>query len=938
MKCETCKIKAKAEQKRNELPRKKHKLNISGCTESQKALTLHVKTSAMKKFTFLILPLFAILLFSCQSKTNNNKTVSTVSGSANSVLSMPYNKLLTPAGTQLFFGDSALENHALDVALSPNGKTLAVEGRYSVVFVQTANNKILYRLIMRKYDKGNAMNTYSGITWLQDKGKQLVLWGSRNKLMKAEWDGKTAKIIKTYYFQPKKGVSASIPNEMVIRKENGKPVAYLVLDGNDEVVKLELDSGKIIWQQPVGLAPYGITMAKGKLYVSNWSGSVPAAGDKQTAGIPWEKAHVDRFGTVSSGTVSVLDPQNGKTLRQIETGLHPNKIIASPDANFVFVANGNDDNISVINTKTNTVSETISVRLNKEKNPYFGDSPNGLTISSDGGRLYVANGMDNALAVIALGQKASLQASADSSKLLGFIPTAAYPGGIALQHDTLLYVANIEGIGARLTVKNKKNRAFQTFIPVNGKRTPTAGAFNTHRMLASVSIIPVPGKKKLKAYTQQVVHNNRLARLTLLKLLPRKNMKPVPVPARIGEPSVFKHVIYIIKENRTYDQVLGDIKKGNGDPALCTFGKNVTPNAHKLVNEYVLLDNYKASGKCSAEGHVWTDASIVTDYIEKNVRAWYRSYTHVLYDAMAYPKTGFIWDNALDHGKSVRIYGEACKPVWKNGEKWIDIYRNFLAGKTFHFKNVTTIDRVRGILSTTYPGYDSHNIPDQLRAKAFISELKTFEKMKGDKFPNLSIIALPDDHTAGTAPGHPTPRAMVADNDYALGQIVEAVSKSRFWKNTVIFVTEDDSQSGWDHVSAYRTVGMIISPYSKLGKVVSTAYNQTSLIRTIEQILGLPPMNIMDASAKPMRDAFSDKTDFSPYKALKNNIPLDEMNPQLSGLSGKQKRFAIASMKMAKMGIDAGDDDLLNRIIWSSVKKTEPYPAKFAGKEHNDND
>ena len=887
----------------------------------------------MKKFILFGTILLTALLFGCQSKTNNNKSVSTVSGSADSVLSMPYNKLLTPAGTQLFFGDSALENHALDVALSPNGKTLAVEGRYCVVFVRTADNKILYRLIMRKYDKGNTMNTYSGITWFQDKGKQFVLWGSRNKLMKAKWDDNTAKIVKTYHFQPKKGVSASIPNEMVIRKENGKAVAYLVLNGNDEVVKLNLGSGGIIWRQPVGLAPYGITMAKGKLYVSNWSGSVPAAGDKQTAGIPWEKARVDRFGTVSSGTVSVLNPQSGKTLRQIKTGLHPNKIIVGPDEQFVFVANGNDDNISVINTETDKVTETISVRLNQGKNPYFGDSPNGLALTADGKRLYVANGMDNALAVIALGQKASHQASAGSSKRLGFIPTAAYPGGIALQHDTLLYVADIEGIGARLTVKSKKNPAFQTFIPVNGKKTPTAGAFNTHRMLASVSIIPVPGKEKLEIYTQQVVHNNRLARLALLKLLPRKNIKPVPVPARIGEPSVFRHVIYIIKENRTYDQVLGDIKKGNGDAALCTFGENVTPNAHKLVSEYVLLDNYKASGKCSAEGHLWTDASIVTDYIEKNVRAWYRSYTHVLYDAMAYPKTGFIWDNALDHGKSVRIYGEACKPEWKSGEKWTGIYENFLAGKPFHFTNITTIARVRSILSQTYPGYDSHNIPDQLRAKAFIGELKAFEKMKGDEFPDLSIIALPDDHTAGTAPGHPTPRAMVADNDYALGQIVEAVSKSRFWKNTVIFVTEDDSQSGWDHVSAYRTVGMVISPYSKGGKVISTAYNQTSMIRTIEQILGLPPMNIMDASAKPMRDIFSAKADYSPYKVLKNRIPLNEMNPQLRALKGKQKRFALASLKIAQMGIDAGNDDLLNRIIWSSVKKPEPYPARFAGKD-----
>ncbi len=887
------------------------------------------------KRIFLLLAIAGLCFSACQNQAQQNKTAPGVRKST--PLAMPYNKLLTPAGTQIYFGDSALENHALDVALSPDNKTLAVEGRYSVVFVRTRDNQIIYRLVLRKYLKGKkAMNTYSGITWLQQNGKQYVLWSTRNDLIQAQWDGKIAKIVKTYHFEPKKGVRASIPNEMVVRREKGAIMVYLVLNGNDEVVKLQLSSGKILWQQPVGLAPYGIALANGKLYVSNWSGAVPVASDKQTAGIPWEGASVDRFGTVSSGTVSVLNPATGKTFHEIKVGLHPNKIIPDSHGDFVFVANGNDDNVSVISTKTNTITETVSVRLDKANNPYFGDSPNSLVLSPAGSRLYVANGMDNALAVINLGQKSGGKNAQPNSKIAGFIPTAAYPGGIAMKGSNTLYVANIEGIGARLTVKNKNNKAFQTFIRVDGKKRPTAGAFNSHRMLASVSIIPVPDSQKLATYTQQVIHNNELVRLALLNLLPRKNRKPVPVPERIGEPSVFKHVIYIIKENRTYDQVLGDVKKGNGDAGLCTFGKKVTPNIHKLVGEYVLLDNYKASGKCSAEGHVWTDASIVTDYIEKNVRAWFRSYTHVLYDAMAYPKTGFLWDDALDHGKSVRIYGETAIPHWKSGKTWLGVYRDFQAGKPFHFTNKTTIARVRGILSPTYPGYDSHNVPDVVRAKAFINELKAFEKMKGDAFPQLTVMALPNDHTGGTSPKHPTPRAMVADNDYSLGQIIQAVSESKFWKNTVIFITEDDSQHGWDHVSAYRTVGTVISPYTRTGKVISTDYNQTSLIRTIEQILGLPPMNIMDASAKPMFDVFSAKPDFAPYKGVKNNIPLDEMNPQLSALKGLQKQFAIASMKMDKLGIDAGNDNELNRIIWSSVKKEEPYPAHFAGKADDD--
>ena len=850
------------------------------------------------------------------------------------VLTMPYNKVLHPAGTQIFFGDPALENHALDVALSPDKKTLAVEGRFRVVFINTDNNKIIYELTLKKSDKNQSKNTYSGIKWFEEKGKQMLVWGTKNDLLVAQWNGKTAKIVKTFYFKPKKGVKASIPNETVIRKENGKNVVYTVLNGNDNVVKVDLGTGKIIWQQPVGLAPYGITYANGKLYVSNWSGSVPSASDR-TAGIPWEKAKVDAFGTVASGSVSVLDPKTGETLREINVGLHPNDIIASPDHSFVYVANGNSDTVSVISTKTDTVVETISVRLNKNANPYFGDTPNGLALSPNGKRLYVANGMDNALAVVELGKKSSIYGKDANSRVLGYIPTGAYPGGLCIFNKTI-YVANIEAIGARTTVRDRESKAFQTFH-MKEKR-PTAGYFNTHRMLASISIIPVPDSEQLKKYTAIVMHDNYQQRLALVSLLPRKGVKPVPVPKRIGEPSVFKHVIYIIKENRSYDQVLGDVKKGNGDDELCTFGEKVTPNTHKLVDKYVLLDNYKASSHCSADGHLWTDASIVTDYIEKNQRAWFRSYTHVLYDAMAYPKTGFLWDDALDHGKSVRIYGETAIPYWKSGKTWLGVYRDFQAGKPFKFTNKTTIDRVRGILSSTYPGYDSHNVPDVLRAKAFIGELNAYEEMPGDALPNLIIMALPDDHTAGTAPGYPTPRAMVADNDYALGQIVEAVSKSKFWKNTVIFVTEDDSQDGWDHVSAYRTVGMVISPYTRTGKVISTNYNQTSMIRTIEQILGLPPMNIEDATAKPMFDVFSNHPDLTPYIALKPRIPLDEMNPRLSALQGQKRTFAIASSKMAKKDIDDISDDLLNRIIWSSTMMGKPYPTKYVSHHTADDD
>ena len=418
-------------------------------------------------------------------------------------------------------------------------------------------------------------------------------------------------------------------------------------------------------------------------------------------------------------------------------------------------------------------------------------------------------------------------------------------------------------------------------------------------------------------------------RTKLTQRLPRKGIAPRPVPERIGEPSVFKHVVYIIKENKTYDQVMGDVKQGDGMASLCIFGNEVTPNQHQLAKDFLLLDNYYASGKSSAEGHSWANAAIVTDYVEKNVRAWFRSYPHVLADALVYNKEGFIWNNALDHGKTVRIYGEACVPVWKGDKSWTAIYQNHLAGKPAQFENKTTISRVRPILSPTYPGYDGPVVADQLRSEAFIKELNAFDKLPGDQLPQLMILALPADHTVGTREGNPTPRAMVADNDLALGKIIEALTKSRFWNSTVVFVTEDDSQSGWDHVSGYRTTGFIVSPYSRLQKTVHTNYNQTCMVRTIEQILGIPPMNVIDATALPMFDCFNAGFNTSPYTTLKNLIPLDEMNQSAASLSGKAKKYALLSNTPQYDHIDGGNDDLLNHILWYYAKGKLPYPNQM---------
>jgi YVTN family beta-propeller protein len=844
-------------------------------------------------------------------------------------ISLPYDRFIQPAGIQIKFGDASQENHALDAALSPDGKWLAVEERYSIVFISTAENKPVFVLRnISQPELGGGMNTYSGIIWYTGTEGPEVYWSivGRNEksyVASAKWDGVKAEFGRIFSYEAEKDAETALPNEVLIRKEGRREFMYVVLNGNNRVVKQNMKSGDIVWSADPGVAPYGLTMAAGKLYVTNWAGRHPLPGDKEVAGVPWGLARVSNKdgGATREGSVAVINPSDGKLIKEIVAGLHPNEIISDRAGKYVYITNSNSDNVTVINTATDEVDETINVRLQPEINPFFGDSPNGLCLSTDEKMLFVANGMDNALAVIKLKDRLEPPGQNVKSTVTGFLPTGAYPSSVNMSNNGHLYVTNLEAVGARLGVRN----------PV----TPNI-IYNSHNMLASVSVIPFSDMSKLNVYTDTVIALNDLKRALAGREEPRQSAKPKPVPDRIGEPSVFKHVVYIIKENRTYDQVLGDMKQGDGDPGICIYGADITPNTHKLSEEFLLLDNFHVSGKCSAEGHQWTDAAIVTDYIEKNMRAWFRSYAHVQTDALVYAPTGFLWDNAMKHGRSVMIYGEASIPEVSDTLDWNEVYNMHKAGQKVEFTNHTTIEPVKNILSQTYPSYGSHVFTDVMRADILINELKEYEKMPGDRLPELMIVALPNDHTAGVRPGVPTPRAMVADNDYALGKIVEAFSKSRFWENTVIFVVEDDSQAGWDHVSAYRTVALVISPYSRLKHTVHTYYTQPAMVRTIEQILGLPPMNIQDAIAPPMTNCFSEAIERTPYVAIPNKIPLDEMNPPLKSLTGQAKHFAEQSMLPEFDGIDSGNDDLLNRILWFAAKGNEPYPEWYAGEVTED--
>jgi hypothetical protein len=444
----------------------------------------------------------------------------------------------------------------------------------------------------------------------------------------------------------------------------------------------------------------------------------------------------------------------------------------------------------------------------------------------------------------------------------------------------------------------------------------------------------LPSAEDLPAATGVVLANNRLTEAVSALAPPRPDAPPRPLPERHGEPSVFEHVLYIIKENRTYDQVFGDVEQGEGDPDLCIFGREVTPNHHKLAEEFVLLDNFYCSGVLSADGHQWANEAYVTDYLEKAFGGFPRSYPYEGEDAMAYASSGFLWDNALAHGKTLRIYGEFVHgsvrwrdPARTPGPTFTDCYRDFLDGTgLIDIKATAGIKTIEPYLCPTAIGFPSI-VPDIHRADQFLRELAGYEQ-SGD-LPNLMIMLLPNDHTSGTRPGLPTPEAAVADNDLALGRIVEGLSKSRFWPKTCIFVVQDDPQNGFDHVDGHRTVAFVISPYSRRAAVDSTNYNQTGMIRSIELVLGLPPMNQFDASAAAMAGCFTETADLAPYAALPNSIPLDRLNPDLSKISDpRQRHWALASLAMPLDDIDEADEDTLNRVLWHAVRgRDDTYPA-----------
>jgi hypothetical protein len=440
----------------------------------------------------------------------------------------------------------------------------------------------------------------------------------------------------------------------------------------------------------------------------------------------------------------------------------------------------------------------------------------------------------------------------------------------------------------------------------------------------------VPTPEQLSNYTAAVAENNRIATLQPMPDRNGSRPSPRPVPTRTGDPSRIQHVVYIIKENRTYDQVFGDLPQGNGDPSLVMFGQDVTPNHHRLASQFTLFDNFYATGRDSADGHQWVTQSNETSYVMLHAYEG-RSYPAQGNDPIAYSSSGFLWDNALKMHKTVRVYGEFAGHMPETEIERVSLLRRWKEGADWnHYWNVTApIEPLNQILAHNYPTA-AGAIPDQIRAEIFLHDLAGWEK--SGEMPDLIYMDLPSDHTLGAYPGTSSVKAMVADNDLALGRIVEAITHSRYWRNTAIMVVEDDAQAGVDHVDGHRTVALAISPFTRRGYVDSTFYSQTSMIKTIELMLGLPGMTLFDRIATDMRAAFQDESDPSPYVSVVPKQSLFDLNPPFKAISGPARKAAKASLEWRWDVPDAAPSDQLNRIIWGEARGwTTPYPETRTG-------
>jgi len=636
---------------------------------------------------------------------------------------------------------------------------------------------------------------------------------------------------------------------------------YVVENLGDSLAVVRLATGEVIARMPTERYPYAVIVAPDStVYVSAWGG---------------RSVHV--FSPAGDGLVERA---------RLAVARHPSALLLNRDGSRLFIASGSTDRVVVVDTRTR---QSVAVLLDPPpQGPAEGSTPNALALSADGTRLYVAEADNNAVGIFDLSPATSNVASAAGrDSLAGRIPTGWYPSALLALGDTLV-VANAKGRG---TGPNRGG-------PQPGIARPARGGPDTTYTLGQLT-------GTITVMDNARANGEELARLT--GVVARANGWNASTGRVFAYPP-FRHVIYIIKENRTYDQVLGDLRQGDGDTSLLFFPRPVTPNHHALAERFGLFDRFFVNAEASPDGHNWSMAAYTTDYLQKTVPSSYsgrgRSYDYegtnrgsIPDDDVAEPANGYLWDLAQKKGLTFRNYGEfVVPPDTRDTTALPDGYRGnkpFLAANT----------------NPRFPGYDLR-ITDQLRADVWLEDLRQF--VQRGAMPALQIIRLPNDHTAGARAGSPTPRAMMADNDLALGRIIDALSRTTFWKNTVVFVLEDDAQNGPDHVDSHRSPMYVISPYNKPATWHRFA-NTTDVLRTMQEILGLESMSQFDHYGRPLREVFSSAPDLRPYKALTPTVSLTEMNP----LTGRNARESAALDLRVE---DVADEDAFNRVLWRSIK------------------
>jgi YVTN family beta-propeller protein len=882
--------------------------------------------------------------------------------------------IITPSGTQV---DLGIRVRAKAIALNPIAKThtaavLTLGATQAVEIFDTNTGIVLQNYATFGTDSSGS---YSGIEYSAD-GKYLVFSQDSSHVTIAKVNAQGLLLDDAQVSVPPDNSfivcfpnsppasygnpcgsfyssGTSYPGGVALSKDGSS--AYALLNQNNTLVHIDLAANppKAGTQIRVGNAPHSIVVNNTgtTAYVSNEGGRAALESDFQINSAGTEIVADPFVGAAITGTVSVVDLESMTVTDTISTGgLHPTGMAFYQGS--LLVANTYSDTISVINTATNTVSRTINLGLPigiAGQGPIYGAAPNSIAVNG-AGVAYVALYNANAIAVVDLSPGAT-------NPVLGMIPVAYAPASVVLDkvNNTLL-VANDKGIGTRLS--------YECDHGVCG--------YNTHQDNGTVSIVPVPLPETLQALTQQVIYNNHwdLAQNIASASGGKPSTKPVALPAKIGDPSLIKHVFLIVRENRTYDQVLGDVAAGNGDPSLAVFGDGsaaggtpVTPNVHLLVQRFPLLDNFYDPSRQSADGHQWIMEGMAPYADDIQSPDWVRSYPGGnAGDALAYQKKGFLFSEAQAAGLSVKIYGEYIENntyLQPNGStdepSWSDFYADSQCfegkpdcgppgtpgEKTLYFQNTvaseSSIPAVNTPMIKNFPYFDL-GIPDQFRVDLWVQDFRN--DLKNGTVPTLSILWIMCDHTGGP----PTSQAEQADNDLAVGRIIDYISHSNVWSTSAIFIEEDDAQNGVDHIDGHRSPGYIVSPYAVQGGPTDhTYYTQVNMTRTMEQILGLPPIDQYDLIASPMRTDFVTGTppaaNFEPWTHVRNEIPLDQgVSSSVANTNDStavkalragwlQKKAEIFANKLHKP--DSEDPDTVNHLNWyESTGFTRPYPAE----------